>query len=145
MQHVVNCLHTNDLTGRGDQRNLAEFLANARQFLVDLVDSVKRVHFTQLADQIGEHSARRLVQENVDIDDRNLGVIQQMLVLRHHLFLEDLVDLGQLADVETGIAIGSEQRHHQRLDGRVRSTVGIRGHAGVEDIDAGFDGLELAH
>ena len=47
-------------------------LRHARQFLVDVVDPVERIHFAQLADEVREHAARRLVQQHVDVDDRDL-------------------------------------------------------------------------
>ena len=68
-----------------------------------------------------------------------------MLVLRQNLLLQHFVDLGQLVNIETGIAIGAKQRHHQRLNGRVRGAIGIRRHARIDNVDASFDGFELRH
>jgi hypothetical protein len=67
-------------------------------------------------------------KQHVDVDDRHLGVVQQVLVLGHDLFFEDLVDLGQQLDVEAGVAAGAQKAHHQRLDGRVGGAVGIGRH-----------------
>ena len=68
-----------------------------------------------------------------------------MLVLRHDFLLEHLVDLGQFLDVETGVTVGAEQGHDQGLDGRMSGAEGVRGHTGVNDVDAGLDGLQMAH
>ena len=144
-QDVVDRLDAHDLAGGRDQRDLAQLLAHPRQFLVHLVDLVQGVHFAQLVDQVGEHAAGGLVQQHVDVDHRDLGVVQQVLVLGHHLFFQLLVDLGQQLDVEAGVAVGAQQGHHQGLDGRVRGSVGIGGHAGVDDVHPRLDGLEVAH
>jgi hypothetical protein len=85
------------------------------------------------------------VQQHVDVDDGHLGVVQQVLVLGHHLFFEDLVDLGQQMDIEPGVAVGAQKAHHQRFDGGMGGAVGIGGHTGVDDVHARLDGLEMAH
>ena len=95
-------------------------------------------------DQVGEHAARGLVQQHIDVDDGHLGVVEQVLVLGHDLFFEDLVDPGHQFDVETGVAIGAQKRHDKGFDGGVRGTVGVRRHTGVDDVHASLDGLEVA-
>jgi hypothetical protein len=103
--------------------------ANPRQLLVHLADLVQRVHVAQLVDQVGEHAARGLVQQHVDVDDRHLGVVEQVLVFGHDLLFQDLVDLGQQMDVEAGVAVGAQKRHHQRLHRRMGGAVSVRRHA----------------
>jgi hypothetical protein len=48
-------------------------------------------------------------------------------------------------DVEAGVAVGAQKAHHQRLDGGMGGPVGIGRHAGIDDVHAGFDGLEMGH
>ena len=62
--------------------------------------------------------ARRLVEQDVDVDDGNLGVVQQVFVLGQDFFLEDFIDTGEFVDVEARVAAGAQKRHDQRLDGR---------------------------
>ena len=70
-------------------------------------DAGRAVGHVLLVHQVGQHTARGLMQQHIDVDNRHFGVVQQMLVFGHHFLFEDLVDLGQKIDVKAGIAVGS--------------------------------------
>ena len=145
MQDVIDRLHTDDLAGRGDKGDLAKVFPYPRQLLIHLANFIQSIHLAQLIDQVGQHAAGSLMQENVDIDNGNLGVIEKVFILWHDILLKDLVDCSQLFDVKTGVAIGAEKGHDQGLQGSMRGAVCIRGHTGVNDIDTGLNGLEMTH
>ena len=85
------------------------------------------------------------MEENIDVNDRTLGIIKKMHVLRHNLFFQHLIDSEQFLYIKTGVAVGAKQRHDQGLNSRMRSPICIRGHTGIDDIATSFDGLEMAH
>ncbi|VTR68666.1 hypothetical protein DESC_720044 [Desulfosarcina cetonica] len=85
------------------------------------------------------------MQKDVDVDHRHLGVVEKVLVLGHDLFLEDLVDLGQQSDVKARVAVGAQKGHDQGLHGGVGGAIGVGGHARIDDVHAGLDGLEMTH
>ena len=71
MQDIIYRLHTDYLTCRGNERNLAQIFTYLRQFLIYLVNLVQSIHFPQLIDKVGQHSTRGLMQQNINVDNRD--------------------------------------------------------------------------
>ncbi len=65
-----------------------------------------------------------------------------MFVFRHNLLLEHLVDGCQFL-MSNRVAVGAEQGHDQRLDGRMGGPESVRGHAGINDVHTGLDSLQV--
>ena len=97
-------------------------------------------HLPELVDEVGEHAARRLMEQNADVDCGH-AVIEQVAILGRNL-LEPRTAFGKLMQVKTGVSVGVPQGHYQRLDGRVRAAVCPRGQTGVNYVHARFDCLE---
>jgi len=66
------------------------------------------------------------MEQHVNVDDRHLGIIQQVSVFGQYFFFENLVDLRQQPNIKAGIAAGPQQGHHQRFDSRMGGPKGIR-------------------
>ena len=85
------------------------------------------------------------MQQHIDIDNRHLGIVEQVLVLGHDFLFKYLIDFRQFPNIESGIAVGAQKGHHKWLYGGMGCAVGIRRHAGIADINAGFNGFQVAH
>jgi len=66
-------------------------------------------------------------------------------VFGHYFFFKDFIDGCQMFYVKSGVPVGAEQRHDQRFDGGMGSPKCVRRHAGVNDINSGFNRLEMGH
>ena len=85
------------------------------------------------------------MQQNVNIDGGDLGIIKKMLVFRHNFFLKNFVDCRKFLDIKSGVAIGAHQRHYHWFYCCVSSPVCIWGHTGINDIAASFNCFQVAH
>ena len=87
------------------------------------------------------------MNDNVCIDDGELGSIGKLHVFRNILF-HLFADHVEQFDIHTGIAIRSQESDNQWLHSRVRGAICIGSHTGVDDIHSGFDSLkerEITH
>ncbi|VGP39343.1 hypothetical protein SB00094_01725 [Klebsiella variicola subsp. tropica] len=142
MRDVEHRLGTDNLRGRGDQRDEAEVLAHAGDFRQHQVQFVRGVLLLQLAFEIGEHPARDLGDEDTAVGALQLAF--EGVVLLTHL-AEVRRDALQLVDIEAGVVLSTGEGGHQRLGGRVAVGGAHRGDGGIHAVDPGFNGLQQSH
>ena len=139
-QNVQDGLRADDLRGRGDEGGVAEVLADAGVFLEHFVQLVEGVLLTQLAFQVGEHAAGDL-----RVEDAGIGADEgafELGVLRTHDVTEVGRDVEQQVHVEAGVELGALEDFNHRFGRRVAGAHRHRRDRGVDDLGAGFGGLD---
>ena len=142
---VHHRLGAHDLAGGRHQGRIAEVLADPGNFRQHVVVFVLLPCLLQLGNEVTEHAAGDLIQQGVGVHSQDLGV-QNARVLETLGHLAEMDGgIGQLAQVQAGVADGSLQRCHQGLGGGLAGAVGHRRQGGVHDVYPGIGRHQQRH
>ena len=116
--------------------------AHDRDLLEHLRQTVEGALLLELALEVADHAARHLVRVDLHVRERSDAALPATFL--PHL-LEVLGHLEQLLEVEAAVVGRPRERGDDHLSGRLRVAEGERHGGGVDDVDAGLDGLEVGH
>src|SRR5690554_1602679 len=138
-QNIQYRLGTDNLRGRGHQRDEAQVFANLGNFFQNLVKLVAGVLLTQLVFHVGQHAARYLGNQ-----DAGIGSTQAAFKLRVLLthFTEVSGNFFQQVQVQAGVTVSTFQNGHNCLGGRVAVGHTHGGDGRVHVINTGFRSLD---
>lgn len=142
---VEHRLRADDLAGRGDERRIAEILAHVRHFGEHFFVLVECTERFELSYKVGEHAARDLVDERLDVRLERLVGEPTVLFEAIGDVDEVLVDVAEQLEVEPGVVLGALQGCDHRLGSGLRGAVAERGQCAVDDVDARLNRLEIGH
>ncbi len=135
-------LRSDYLAGRRDERRIAHFLADARHFFEHFVELVEAAAFLELALEVGVHSARYLVEQDVDVDSADshddvfVFFAELLVVLRYREELFEREPRVERAARESGYHCFGGGLAGAHREGR---------YGAVYDVGSGFEGREVCH
>ena len=136
--YVHNSLCTYNLGGRSYQRALAEVLTYTRNLLQYLVVLVGSAQILQLGCQVGQHTARYLIQQGLDINAQVLRVQQAALQSLVTHGTEVIRDLSKKLLIISCIIGSSLEGFNHNLGCRLGSSQSEGRHGAVDDVYAGL-------
>ena len=142
---VHNGLRADDLARRGDERRIAEVLADAGHLSQNIVIAILLTCLLELAEHVREHAAGDLIHQGLRIDLQDLRIKEAFLLQLVGDLAEVRGSLVQLGKVQPGVAVGALQRRHEGLGCGLGRAVGKRRQRAVHDVHTGLTGHEVDH